>query len=71
MPGEKTELGNRIAVTNAAGLTRMRTCPGPGFGKLTLDNLKGSAGGGNLYGTAKYGWHDRFSPPPLDEGARA
>jgi hypothetical protein len=58
--GKCAKLGDGVAVTHAAGLHADAHLPRTGFGKFTLDNLKGSAWGGNLDGTAKYGRHSKF-----------
>jgi hypothetical protein len=48
-----TFLGQRIAVTNAAGLHADANVAGAGIRKLLLDKLERSAGGGDLHGTAR------------------
>jgi hypothetical protein len=50
--GPITELGQRIAVADAAGLNPNANVAGAGIGKFSCDELKRSAGGGNLDGTA-------------------
>ena len=45
-------LGQRITVTDAAGLHANADVAGAGIGELLLDELKRSAGGGNLHGAA-------------------
>jgi hypothetical protein len=55
-------------VTHAAGLHADAHLPRTGFGKFTPDNLKGSASGGNLYSTSKYGRHGELISCALDDG---
>jgi hypothetical protein len=53
-PGKLPKLGKGIAVTNPAGLHADPDLSRPGIRKLFLNQLKGSARGGHLYGTACY-----------------
>ena len=43
--------GERVAVADAAGLHADAHMAGAGIGEFFLDELKRSAGGGNLHGT--------------------
>ena len=52
VPGHMAFLGERVAVADAAGLHANADMAGAGIGELLLDELKRSAGGGYLHGTA-------------------
>ncbi len=52
--GPIAELGERIAVANAAGLNANANVAGAGIGKLLLDKFECSAGSGNLHGSASH-----------------
>ena len=54
---KNAELGDGIAMANAAGLYADAHMSGPRFGKFLLHHFKGSAGGGDLHCTSKNGRH--------------
>ncbi len=64
--GKGAELGDGIAMANAAGLYADAHLTGPRLGKLLLHHFKGSAGGGNLHCTSKNGRHDNVFSCGLD-----
>jgi hypothetical protein len=60
--GPIAELGERIAVANAAGLDANANVAGPGLGELFLDEFKCAACGGDLHGTTSDCGHGGNSP---------
>jgi hypothetical protein len=55
--GPEAKLGEGVAVTNAAGMDANADLSRAGLGELFLNQLKGSAGCGNLHGTTCDGGH--------------
>ena len=62
--------GERVAVADAAGMNADTHVAGAGLGKFLFDELERTAGGGDLHGTAFYGWHGEVFSFGLD-GAEA
>ena len=67
--GQEADLGERVAVADAAGLHADADVAGAGIGEFALNQFKGSARSGDLDGTARYRRHACFSLP-MDESAQ-
>jgi hypothetical protein len=58
--------GQRVAVTHTAGMHADAYVAGAGLGEFLFDELKRTAGGGDLHGTTFDSWHVQFSSAGLD-----